>query len=331
VRIKRRAFVVGGGTAGLGLLAGCGRLPRQGQAPERVPRLGLLGADPAGYTPALLEGLAEYGYVEGQNLLVEYRYRVGADQPESFQAAAAELVALPVDVIVAGGGTPSAVAAKQVTDSVPIVSPTGDLLGVGLVASLGRPGGNVTGLTSISPALSGKRLELLRQALPALSQVAVLWNPGSATATRAAAETEAAARVLGLGIQSLAVGHTSDFAAAVEQAREQSGAATVMGDPITLRNRALQADLATRNRLPTMFVNRESVEAGGLMAYGSSITAQFRRAAYYVDRILRGTKPADLPVEQPMTFDFVVNMKTARELSIIFPNEIMLQVTEVIQ
>jgi putative tryptophan/tyrosine transport system substrate-binding protein len=335
VTISRRQFVLGTGVSSLGLLAGCGRLPGQAAPPVRLPRIGYL----AGLTPAaghpnvegFRQGLREHGYLEGENIIVEYRWADG--QRERLPALATELARLPVDVIMAARDV-TAVAAKQATNTVPIVfAGVDDPVGLELVASLGRPGGNVTGVTSgVALQLEGKRLELLTTTVPGASRVAVLWSPAGTGAADRWREIEAAARVLDVQLRSVEIGAPGDLATAFEAAtREQADALLVERVLLTVAYRTEIAKLALYRKLPAIFDSREAVEAGGLMAYGPSLPAGYRRAAYFVDRILKGAKPADLPVEQPMTFDFVVNLKTAQTLGITFPNEIMLQVTEVIQ
>jgi putative ABC transport system substrate-binding protein len=278
--------------------------------------------------------MRDHGYIEGQNLLIERRSGGGGlseVQPQELSAPAAELVALPVDVIFAAGGTVAAVAARQATSTIPIVSPSGDLVGVGLVASLARPGGNVTGLTTISPQLSGKRMELLKEAVPGVSRVAAIWNPGSATASGAMRETQAAAESLGLEVYPLPVRSPSELAPAFETARAQVDAVTVMGDPLMLTEAVQIAGLAASSRLPAMYASRAYPDAGGLMGYGANLPDQHRRAASYIDKILKGAKPADLPVEQPREFDFVINLKTAQALGLTIPQHVLLQASEVIQ
>jgi putative tryptophan/tyrosine transport system substrate-binding protein len=328
--LSRRQFVVGG--AGLGLLAGCGRLPWQAEQPRKVARIGLLYASPvrSAAVEPFREGLRELGYVEGQTFVTEERSTLG--QPERLPDLAAELVQLPSDIIVAGTA-PLALATRDATNSTPIVMVNvGDPVGIGLVASLARPGGNVTGLSSIAPQLVGKRLELLKAAIPSVSRVAVLSNPGNPTNALQLAEAEAAAQALELQVQSLPVRGPADLVSAFDLAIEgRADALFPLQDPFLNQFRAEILNFASRTRLPTIHGDRPWVTDGVLMLYGTSITSQWHRAAYYVDRILRGTKPADLPVEQPMTFEFVVNLKTAQALGITFPNEVMLQVTEVIQ
>jgi putative tryptophan/tyrosine transport system substrate-binding protein len=331
-RLSRRAFV--GGAAGLGLMAGCGRWPGQGEPPARVRRVGYLGSTNAShpYVAALQQGLAELGYVEGQNLVIEGRWAEG--ESARYPALAAELADAGVEVIVVAPHTPAAQAAQHATRTIPIVM-TGisDPVAGGLVASLARPGGNVTGLSDMLIGLSGKRLELLKVTVPRASVVAALWNPTNAIAALDLDAMQEAARTLGVTVFPIEVRSADDLPGAFETiAREPVDALIMLADP--LLGAVLTPQMPTmvvKSRLPTMHFQRPDVAAGVLMYYGASHPALTRRAAYYVDRILRGTQPADLPVEQPMVFDFVVNLKTARELGITFPEEILLQVTEVIQ
>jgi putative ABC transport system substrate-binding protein len=335
--ITRRQLLLSTSAMGLGLLAGCGRLPWQAEPPPKAPRVGLLLQGTEGSLRRRLEafhqGLREYGYLEGQNLVLERRFDNGLD--ERLPGLADDLVQLPVDVIVAAASN-AVLAAKSATPTIPIVIVhSGDPVALGLVASLARPGGNVTGLSSVSRMLSGKRLELLRALIPGGSRVAFLWNilesGPSPALTLFFQETATAAPALGLELQAVPVRTADDLEQALDAATAEGAAALLVPlSPFLLENRARIIDLAAKHRLPAMYPVEDFAEAGGLMAYGPSLTGLYRRAAYYVDRILKGAKPADLPVEQPMTFEFIVNMKTARELGITFPNEIMLQVTEVI-
>jgi putative tryptophan/tyrosine transport system substrate-binding protein len=313
--LSRRGFVAG--AAGLGLPAGCGRLPFL-QSPPKPAHVGYLAVSggPSVRSQAFHDGLLALGYVEDQSVSLQYRF---ADHLDRLPTLAAEPVRQPVDVVVVAD-TPSAVAVRQATGTIPIVAALGDLVGTGLVASLARPGGNVTGLSNISPQLAGKRLDLLRQTVPDMTRVAVLWNPMVASKVLEWTETERAAQALGVSLQSVEVRSSDELENAVAAAvRERAAAMLVFGDPVTAVHAAVITDLAAKARLPAMYENRDSMAAGGLMAYGPDIPAMYRRAAYYVDRILKGTKPTDLPVEQPMTFDFVVNLKTAREMGITFP------------
>jgi putative ABC transport system substrate-binding protein len=283
-----------------------------------------------GNSEAFAQGLQELGYVEGHNILIERRYAEG--QVSRYPELVAELIQLPVDLIVAVG-TLAIRAAKDATDTIPIVMViANEPVRQGFVASFARPGGNLTGLTQINVQLTGKHLQLLKETAPGLSRVAFLWNPAIPDRAYELQETEAAAQALALRVQPLEARTPEELEAAFD------AAASGRSDGLLLQNSALHfahqariAALAARNHLPAMSGFPEFAAAGGLMGYGPNLADQFRRAASYVDKILKGTKPADLPVEQPMRFDFVVNMKTAQALGITFPNEIMLQVTEVIQ
>ncbi len=285
-------------TVSLGLLAG--PFPSHAQRPAKVPRIGFLGAGSASvnrhFADAFLQGLRELGYVEGQNIAIEYRWAEG--RAEQLPDLAADLVRLKVDVIVAGS-TPAARAAKQATTTIPIVAAAvGDPVGTGLVASLARPGGNLTGLADITVDLSAKRLELIKEVVPTASRVAALWNPTHPTNPLQLRETQVAAQALGLTLQPLEVREADELDRAfAAMRRERAGALVVLSDPLTVFHRRRLADLAARDRLPAMYPFREQVEAGGLMAYGPSLPGLFRRAAIYVDKILKGAKPADLPVE----------------------------------
>jgi putative tryptophan/tyrosine transport system substrate-binding protein len=332
-RLDRRQFVLG--TAGLGLLAGCGRLPGQGQQATEAPRIAFLGTGSregrAFLVDALLEGLGERGYVEGQNILIEYRYSEGRD--EQLPALAAELVDLKVALIVVSG-TPATIAARQATSTIPIV--TGGLAAspveLGFVASLARPGGNITGMTLMTTQLGGKRLQLLTELVPGLARVAVFWNPPNPTYGPVLKELEAAADTLELELQRLEVRVPQDFQGAFEAAtRQGAGAFYAPGDPLTTNGLSMIAELALKYRLPTMMEYREFPEAGGLLSYGPNLVDGYRRAAHHVDKILKGDKPGNLPMEQPMRFDFVLNLKTAQALGLTIPPSIGLQVTEVIQ
>src|SRR5215211_4844089 len=333
-RATRRQFVQGVGVAGLGLLAGCGRLPWQAQQPAKVPRIGVLGerSPPDPFHEAFRQGLRELGYIEGQNIVLEYRYAHALT--DRIPERTLELLDLHIDVLVVGGGI-AALAAKTRTATVPIVfTQAGEPVGSGLVASLARPGGNVTGLSNNvgTFALTGKQLELLKTAVPQVTRVAVLYNPFTPIWRTALNELREAAGPLAVELQELEVRQPAELASAFSTlAAWGAGAVLLLSDPMLGNELAQLARLAAENRLPAIYLRRDFAEAGGLMAYGPNFSDNWRRAATYVDKILKGTKPADLPIEQPMTFDFVVNLKTAQALGITFPNEIMLQVTEVIQ
>jgi len=282
---------------------------------------------------AFLQGLRDLGYVEGRNIVIEYR---DAERKlERLPALAAELVALKVDVIVASG-TLAALAAKQATRTLPIVfSPAGDPVGSGLVTSLARPGGNVTGLSAFAPELVGKRLELLKQAVPGVSRVAVLWQPGAfgeRTEKDILKRAEVAGRDLHLPLQFVEARGPADFARAFsDMSIARADALTVLASNMFVSERRRLVDLAAAKRLPAVYSARELVDAGGLMSYGANLADLNRRAATYVDRILKGTKPADLPVEQPAKFELILNLKTAKALGLTIPQSVLGRADEVIQ
>jgi putative ABC transport system substrate-binding protein len=276
------------------------------------------------------EALRELGWVEGQNVVFERRY--AENRLERLPEMAADLVRLKVDVILAGG-TLAPLAAKRATSTIPIVmAAAGDPLGSGLVASLARPGGNVTGMSIMSPDLGGKRLELLRELLPALARVAVLWNAANPYPAIVFKEVQEAGRTLGIEVQSLEVQGPDDLDGAFEGARQQRPDAMItVEDPLTITYRKRIADFATGQHLPSLHGQSEFVEAGGLMSYGANLADILRRAAGYVDKILNGAKPADLPVEQPTKFDLVINMTTAKALGLTVPPSLLARADEVIE
>ena len=324
----RRQLVLGAGAAGLGLLGGCGRLPWQGQSQSRVPAVGVL-TSATFWLDAFRQGLRDRGYVEGQNLVIEVRSAEGREEP--LPDFARELVRLPVEVIVVAG-IPATRAAIAAAGNIPIVMVAlgADPVRVGFVSSLARPGANVTGLTDFSERLTAKRLELLRDAVPSATRVGVLRNP--ATTADQWQEALGAARQLGLDLHSVEVYGPDDLATAFAvAAQQQVEALLLLVDPLTVRHQEQLGQLALQSHQPAIHSVKGFVAAGGLLAYGPSIPDLAIRAATYVDKILKGTKPADLPVEQPMTFDFVANLRTAQSLGITFPREILLQITEVIQ
>jgi putative ABC transport system substrate-binding protein len=275
---------------------------------------------------AFRHGLRDLGYVEGQNIILEYRFAAG--QNERLPALAAELVQLQVDVLVTNSG-PGAQAAKDATTTIPIVTTTS---GHYVVAGLAQPGGNITGLTLMAPELGGKRLELLKEALPHVSRVAVLWNAGNPVSPDELREVEAAARGLGLQLHARAIRHPDELASAFAAlTREGAEALIALADAVFWSHRVRVVALAAQHRLPAVFDAREFAEAGGLMTYGPSVPDSYRRAAIYVDKILKGMKPADLPVEQPMKFELVLNLKTAQALGITMPPSLLLQADKVIR
>ncbi|HEV8458500.1 MAG TPA: ABC transporter substrate-binding protein, partial [Methylomirabilota bacterium] len=282
---------------------------------------------------AFRQGLRDLGYVEGRNVVIEYRDAEG--NVERLPALAAELVALKVDVIVVGG-TPAVLAAKQATKTIPIVfTVAADPVADGLVTSLARPGGNVTGLSNLGPELVGKCLEQLKQAVPGVSRVAVLWQPGAfgeRTEKDMLKEAEVAARALGVRPQFVEARGPDDFDRAFsDMTRARAGALTVLLSPMFFNERRRLVDLAAKNRLPAVYQVREFVDAGGLMSYGANLADLVRRAATYVDRILKGAKPGDLPVEQPTKFELVINLKTAKALGLTIPQSVLGRADEVIQ
>jgi putative ABC transport system substrate-binding protein len=308
----------------------------EAQQAAKVARIGYLAgnlaANPAQHE-AFRQGLRDLGYVEGRNVVIEYRDAEG--KFERLPALAADLVALKVDVIVTSE-TPAALAAKQATTTIPIVfSFAVDPVTSGLVASLARPGGNVTGLATLLPELVGKRLEQLTQAVPGVSRVAVLWQPGSQverTEKDVLKRAEVAARAVGVRLQFVEARGPENFDRAFsDMTSVRVGALTVLGSAMFFNERRRLVDLAAKNRLPAVYGLREYVDAGGLLSYGPNIADLFRRAATYVDRILKGAKPGDLPVEQPTKFELVINLKTAKALGLTIPQSVLGRADEVIQ
>jgi putative ABC transport system substrate-binding protein len=291
-------------------------------------------APPPGHASPLLDafvgGLRDLGYVEGRNIVIEYRWSEGRD--ERFPELAADLIRLKVAVIVTAG-VPAVRAAKTATDTIPIVMAfVGDPVGIGLVASLARPGANVTGLSLLDPDLDGKRIELLKEAVPGLTRLAILWSANDPGMTLAFSRVEIAAQTLGLTLQNLAVREPGEFAGAFQAASTgRAEGLIVTAQPFMVRHRAQILDLAARQRLPAMYTLGSFVDAGGLMAYGPTLPDLYRRAATYVHKILRGDKPADLPVEQPTKFELVINMRTAKALGLTIPQSILLRADRVIE
>jgi ABC-type uncharacterized transport system substrate-binding protein len=329
--IDRRAFL---GTLACGLLAV--PLAAEAQQPAKIARIGYLAsnlANNAHLTEAFRQGLRDLGYVEGRNVVIEYRDAEG--KFERLPALAAELVALKVDVILAGD-TAQALAAKQATKTIPIVfAAAGDAVTGGLISSLARPGGNVTGLSMLAPELVSKRLELLKQAVPRVSRVAVLWQPGAVperTEKDLLKEADVAARALGVRLQFVEVRGPDDFDRAFsEMTRARAGALALLPSSMVFSERRRLVDLAAKNRLPAVYGIRAFVDAGGLMAYGPNFADMYRRAATYVDKILKGAKPGDLPVEQPTKFELIINLKTAKALGLTIPQSVLGRADEVIR
>jgi putative ABC transport system substrate-binding protein len=326
--MKRREFItlLGGAVAAWPLAA-------RAQEPRKLPTIGYLGAGtPAAqsqWAAAFVHGLRELGWIEGRDVTIEYRWAEG--HPERFAEIAAEFVRLKVDVMFTYA-TPPVLAAKQVTSVIPVVfAAAGDPVAGGLVASLARPGGNVTGLSAQSADLAGKRLGLLREVVPGLRRLAIMGNVGNPLSVLEMREVQVAADTLSLEIHTLEIRRAEDIAPAFETLKGRAEALYVALDPLLTTNRVRINILALGARLPTMHGLREYVEAGGLMSYGPNFPDLFRRAAYYVDKILRGAKPGDIPVQQPTKFDLVVNVTAAKVLGVTIPEAFLLRADEVIE
>jgi putative ABC transport system substrate-binding protein len=302
------------------------------QQADKIRRIGYLSLQ-SGLTPtteAFLQGLRELGYVEGRNLIIEYRWAAG--RQERLPELAAELVRLKVEIIVTAV-TPAIEAAKRATSTIPIVmAAVADPVGSGLVVGLARPGGNVTGLTALSTDLAGKRLHLVRELVPKATRVMVLALRGTSATKLLLEEMRAAAQQLGVQLVGQEVKEAGDLPSAfAAMQRERAQALIVQASPLSGDNARRIAELAAQHRLPAMYEVRSSVEAGGLVSYGPSFSEMFRRAAFYVDRILKGAKPADLPIEQPTKFELVINMKAAKALGLTIPQTLLARADEVIQ
>jgi putative ABC transport system substrate-binding protein len=302
----------------------------EAQQPGKGYRIGVLATTYLPPFDAFREGLRALGYVEGQNLVLEYRW--AEQRLQLFPDLAADLVRRQVDVIVTWG-TPAAQAAKNATGTIPIVmAAIGDAVGTGLVPSLARPGGNITGLSAQNPELEGKRLQLLKEAVPTASRIALLWNPTNPLHALVLKETQVAAEQLGVQLQSVELPNPPDLEGAfTAMTLQHADALTVAPDTFFVLNRTRLAELAIQYHLPAIYLYKEHVHAGGLMAYGPNYHDLFRRAATYVDKILKGAKPADLPVEQAMKFELVINLKTAQALGITMPPMLLFQADEVIR
>ncbi len=300
------------------------------QQQQRIYRIGML--VPANLAPmeAFTQGLRELGYVDGRNIAIENPWVEGTR--EGFDDLAVDLVRSKVDLIVTWG-TPATKAAKQATSTIPVIMVgVGDPVGAGLVASLARPGGNITGVTNLDVGLAAKRLELLKEVLPKLTRVVVLRNPTNPSGVLQFAETQAAARSLGMALQLVDARSPKEIEGAfAAMAKTRAGALTVLADPLFISWQKQIANLAMTGRLPSVFARRENAEAGGLMSYGPNLTDLFRQAATYVDKILKGAKPGDLPIEQPTRFYLVINSKTAKALGIKIPQSVLLRADKVIE
>ena len=310
-------------------------LSAEAQQPKKVPRIGILTTGFPASIAHLLEGfkqrLRELGYVEGKNVVYEIRY--GEGKAEQLPVLAAELVSLKVDVIVAIPN-PAIEAVRQATQTIPIVMPIGsDPVGVGFVASLAQPGGNITGLSAYSPELNGKRLELLKETVPKVSRVALLMSPNVPGNAIDLKETELAARALRLRSQLFEVRGSSDLDNVFKAMTKGRAEALIVfpGQPTLFMNRKQVVELATKNRLPAMYPLADYVNAGGLISYGVNNLDHFRRAATYVDKILKGTKPADIPVEQPMKFEFIINLQAAKQIGVTIPPNVLVRAEKVIR
>jgi putative tryptophan/tyrosine transport system substrate-binding protein len=316
----------------LGLIAS--PLATEAQQTGRIYRIGFLGNSTAALEANLVgpfrERLRDLDYIEGSNCQIVYRWAEG--KYERFPALIAELIGLQVDVIVTAG-TPAALAVKKATTSIPLVMvAVGDPVGTGLAASLSRPGGNATGLSSIAPDMEGKRLELLRELLPKVSHIAVLWNPANLFHVGSSKEARHAAQVMRIRLQFFAARSTEELADAfVAIVKDRPQALVVFADRVFLHNRARIMDFALQTHLPTAVTHQELVDSGGLMSFGANYPDMHRRAAMYVDKILKGAKPGDLPIEQPTRFELVINLKTAKALGLTIPASLLLRADRVIE
>jgi putative tryptophan/tyrosine transport system substrate-binding protein len=327
--MKRREFILA-----LAGAAAAWPFAARAQQAGKIPRVGFMGNSTAALEANLVapfrEGLHELGYQEGRNIVIEYRWAEG--KYERFPALVAELLAVRVDVIVTAG-TPATLAVKKATSTVPLVMiAVGDPVGTGIVPSLARPGGNITGLSSIAPDLEGKRLELLREVIPKLSHVVLFINPLNPFHMVSMQQAFAAAQALGIKLQPLEVRTSGELEAAFAAiVRQKPDALLILADRIFLHDRKRMMDFATEHRLPSVNAYRELVEAGGLMSYGPSYEDMHRRAADYVDKILKGAKPGDLPVEQPTKFTLIVNLKAAKAIGVDVPPILLTRADEVIE
>jgi putative tryptophan/tyrosine transport system substrate-binding protein len=307
--------------------------PAEAQQPAKPPRIGFIMADSSGSDPrvdAFRQGLRDLGYVEGKNIAVEYRFAEGKE--DRLLKLVVELVSLKVEIIVTDG-TAVTRAVKNATKTIPIVMASdGDPVGNLFVASLARPGGNITGLTNLLAGLSGKRLEVLKDAVPGTSRFGIIWNPENPASVTGFKETQVAAQSLGLQLQSLEVKGPNDFESAFQAASKgQAGALTVVSDSVMFAHRTRMLELAAKQRLPTMHTQSLWVQDGGMISYGTYFPDLYRRAATYVDKILKGAKPAELPVEQPIKFELVINLKTAKQIGLTIPQTVLFRADKIIK
>ena len=309
---------------------GRGPLDALAQQSGKVWRMGFIAHGHESFYDALFEGLREYGYEEGRNLMVERRYARG--QVERFKEFAADMVRLNVDIVIVVT-TPAALAVMNATKTIPIVHPNAiDPLDTGLIVSLARPGKNLTGGAQLTAEVSAKRLEILKKVLPGLSRAAALWNPANPAIVFSWKETQGAAQALGIKLQSHEVQRPQDFAAAFDMiAAEHPDALLVLQDAVTMQHRKEIIEFAIQRRLPSMFNEKGWVVAGGLMSYGENLPSMYRRSAYFVDKIFKGAKPAELPVEQAAKFDMVLNLRTAKAIRLTIPDSIFALSDEVIE
>ena len=307
----------------------------EAQQAGKVPRIGYLAPNLSNAVlathEAFRQGLRELGYVEGKNIIIEYRWAEG--KADRLPLLAAELVRLKVDAIFASGAVQPALAAKNATTTIPIVFvAVDDPIALGLVASLARPGGNITGLSSMGTELSGKRLELVKETVPKASRVAVLWNPDNPSSVSSMQETKAVAPSLGIKLQSLEIRESNDLEQAFSAVKKEVAEALVLlNSPNFVNLRKQFVDLAAKSRLPAMYDESQWVDAGGLMSYGPNYPDLWRRAATYLDKILKGTKPADIPVEQPTKFELIINLKTAKQIGLTIPPNMLARADRVIR
>jgi len=336
--VTRRALVwaVLGGVAAvaIALVIRYGSPPTPGGSAPGVHRIGFINVGPetvnATNVAAFRAGLAELGYVEGRNLTIDFRW--ADSKPDRLASLVNELLVLKPDLIVSTGGPPTVRAVKAATTSVPVVFITGDPVDERIVSNLSRPGGNLTGLAVLGNNLEPKRLELLKEALPGVSRVAVIWNPGNPSTAESLDEIRSSARALNLALSFFAARNARELDSALSKVLSAHvDSIYVVGDPVLGYERQRIVDFARTNRLPGIYFWREFVQDGGLMSFGTSLTATFRRAATYVDKILKGAKPGDLPIEQPTKFELVINARTAKALGITIPQPVLLRADEVIQ